>query len=58
MTEMHISKRVLIMLGEESILAPTIVSPLETAEIAVSVSERSSMENLKRSISRMTQAGR
>jgi hypothetical protein len=58
MTEMNISKRVLIMLGEESILAPTIVSPLETAEIAVSVSERSSMENLKRSISRMTQAGR
>jgi len=52
-TETNVGRRFLIVVEREPILAPLLTSTLERTQIAISVEDRKTMENLKRIFERM-----
>lgn len=55
MTATNVSKRILMTANEEPVFAPTVQSPIKTANFEVTVSDRSSMEQLKQNLTRIPQ---
>lgn len=53
----NVSKRVLIMVGDEPVIAPMIMAPLETGEFELECNERSLMELVKKQLGRLEQQG-
>ena len=55
MTATNVSEKILIMVGDEPVIAPTVLAPLETGRFAIECSERSLMELVKKHLAEMKQ---
>jgi preprotein translocase subunit SecD len=53
MTTTNVLKRVLIMVGDEPIVAPTIFAPVEDGRFEIECQDRSMMESLKKQLAEM-----
>jgi hypothetical protein len=53
MTATNASRKVLIMVGDEPVSAPTVVTPLETGTLVIECSDRRLTESVKKQLARM-----
>jgi hypothetical protein len=56
MTTQNLAKRVLIMVGDEPVVAPTILAPVEDGRFEIECKDRSSMESVMKQLSGITGA--
>jgi len=56
-TATNVSTKLLIMVGDEPVSAPTITAPLETGSLVIECQDRSLMELVKRHLAKMEQKG-
>ena len=53
MTATNISKKILVVIGDEAVSAPTVMAPLETGSFAIEGRDRWLMESLRKQLARM-----